>query len=349
MRRFWIFAKVGLGVGILVVLFLSGRIEFSQLLEVQRPLDILFAQGIWFTAFLVTVVRWQVLLGALGVASRFRDAARLSFLGLLFSQVIPGSTGGDVVKGIQIARERPGLRPQAVLSVLLDRVIGLAALMVIGVVGIFFCPPEVRDDPVLRRLGMLLVFMVLAIASGAALGSWQAFWRHERTQRLLGRLPGRHIIGRLAQALWAMRGRTRAMGLAAILSLISHGMFVCSAILLARGLIGTLPSIADYFFLVPIGQLAFSLPLTPAGVGVGHFAFEELFRSVGETHGAELAVLIQLTAVLWSSLGFFSLFRGSRRVADLVTAPPSRELPEEVFHPISSPAPRPTGQVRRSP
>lgn len=317
-RRLWLLAKVAFGIAVVAFLLGSGRIELDMFGEFfrERPLDFALAQLVWYVGFHLTVVRWRILLAALDVPARYADAARLSWIGLLFSQVIPGATGGDVVKGIQIARERPGRRPQAVLSVVLDRAIGLAALMVIGVAGVLLVPAEVRAKPVLQQLGFILVGMIAAIGLGGALLCWRGFWRHPRMLRIVGRLPGKHIIGKLAEALWAMSGRRRALALAMAISVVAHILFVITVLLLARGLTGETPSLVRYLFLVPLGQLAFSLPITPGGLGVGQLAYLTLFELIGEEHGGELGVLIQLTTVLWSVVGISALFRGGKPIQE---------------------------------
>lgn len=276
----------------------------------RSPLDFVIAQVIWFAAFQLTVVRWRLLLRSLGVHARHRDAARLCWIGLFFSQVIPGATGGDVVRGIQIARESPGRRAQAVLSVLLDRTIGLTALMLIGAVGVFFCPPEIRDDPTLARLGHLLLITICCVLVGGCLLLWKGLWQHPRLLAVLGRLPGKRVVGRLAESLWAMKGRRRVLPVAVLLSLAAHGLFILTAYFLARGLVGEGPPVAKFAFLVPLGQLAFSLPLTPGGTGLGEWAYEELFRVVGVDYGGELGVFLHLTSILWALVGAVALIRG---------------------------------------
>lgn len=317
-RRLWILAKVVFGLAVVVFLLGSGRIEFSMFREFfrERPLDFALAQLVWYAGFHLTVVRWRILLSALDVPTRYSDAARLCWIGLLFSQVIPGATGGDVVKGIQVARESPGRRAEAVLSVVLDRAIGLTALMVIGVAGVLLVPAEVRAKPVLQQLGFILVGMIALIGLGGALLCWRGFWRHPRMARLIGRLPGKRAIGKLAEALWAMSGRRRALAMATLISLLAHVLFIVTALLLARGLTGEAPSLVRYLFLVPLGQLAFSLPITPGGLGVGQLAYLTLFELIGEQHGGELGVLIQLTTVLWSVVGISALFRGGKGLSE---------------------------------
>ena len=45
---------------------------------------------------------------------------------------LPGSTGGDVVKAWYAARQAPSRRTAAVMSVIVDRIVGLLALIMLG-------------------------------------------------------------------------------------------------------------------------------------------------------------------------------------------------------------------------
>ena len=272
----------------------------------------ILAQLCWFVAFLATVLRWHLLLGSFEVPHRFRDAFRLSSVGLFFSQVIPGATGGDVVRGVQIARESPTRRAAAVLSVLVDRVLGLSALMTIGVVGLFFLPQELRDHPLLSSMRTVLITVLVATALAIGLGSQPKLWRG-RSPRWFDRLPGASVLRSLAMAFWTMHRRVRTIGLSFLLSLLAHSLFVATALCLGRALTGVDQSPGEYFFLVPLGQLAFSLPITPGGTGVGQWAYEELFSAVGHSFGAELGVLLQLTSIGWGLLGAIAFLWGGMR------------------------------------
>jgi len=114
-KSFWFGVKALLAIGLIGYLLRSGKIDLETL-RVATPSKIVVAQLFWFSAFLLTVLRWRLLLIALGVPHRFRDTLRLSGLGLCFSQVIPGATGGDLVRGVQIRPREPrkGLKCRSV-------------------------------------------------------------------------------------------------------------------------------------------------------------------------------------------------------------------------------------------
>ena len=65
-------------------------------------------------------------------------------------------------------------------------------------------------------------------------------------------------------------------------------------------------SLGTYFFAVPIGLIVMSLPIAPAGIGVGQFAFAYLFNAfsgVDTSVGQLVITAYQLTLILWGIIG----------------------------------------------
>ena len=57
-------------------------------------------------------------------------------IGLFFNIVVPGLTGGDLVKAVLAARDHPERKAAAMISVLVDRLIGVLVLVLLGAVAI---------------------------------------------------------------------------------------------------------------------------------------------------------------------------------------------------------------------
>jgi len=71
------------------------------------------------------VWRWGVLVRGAGLTTPPREILRLGWLGMFFNHVLPaGQVGGDVVKGVALARAHPRRRGLAVATVLADRGLG---------------------------------------------------------------------------------------------------------------------------------------------------------------------------------------------------------------------------------
>src|SRR5205823_4932849 len=76
----------------------------------------------------LTVVRWYLLVRAVGLPIRLTDAFRLGLIGFFFNTFLPGSIGGDAVKAVGLARSQKR-RTVAVATVIMDRAIALWGLI----------------------------------------------------------------------------------------------------------------------------------------------------------------------------------------------------------------------------
>ena len=83
---------------------------------------------IFTAAMVLTLLRWYVLVRALDLPFRMRDALRLGMVGFFFNTFMPGSVGGDIIKAAALAVGQ-SRRTVAVATVIMDRVIALWALV----------------------------------------------------------------------------------------------------------------------------------------------------------------------------------------------------------------------------
>jgi uncharacterized membrane protein YbhN (UPF0104 family) len=110
-RHFVTALKIAASVGILTFLLLGPgtREAFAALGEQSKHWGLLAASAGCCLAMVVgTIVRWHLLVRALGLPFRLRDAFRLGFLSYALNFVSLGNVGGDLFKAIFIAREQPG-------------------------------------------------------------------------------------------------------------------------------------------------------------------------------------------------------------------------------------------------
>ena len=312
-------------VGVVLITVVAREIDTSLFASVsERWGDFLLYMGIaaalYFVAFSATVLRWYLLLAGFGVPVPLVETYRLGWIGLLFSQVIPGATGGDLVKAYYVCRERPEGRVAAITSVALDRVLGLVGLMTIGAVAFALNWEEVQANDLLRRLLWVLTGAGTAFVLGGALVAWEGFWKHPFLQAVHRRLPGRNLLSRLAEALVTLKRHPRVIAAAFLISVFNHFTMITLHVFLARALDGEFSPLSPFYFLIPVGLIANGLPLTPGGLGVGEAAYRELFSASGLQHGAELALLMRFTTLFWAVLGFYPYWRGKKELREAVLA-----------------------------
>ena len=119
-----------------------------------RNLDVtLFVLGAacYFVTVLVAGARWWWLLRVNGLQVTLLESLRFTWIGVFFNTVVPGATGGDLIKAIYIMKHCPGQRVPALVSVIVDRVLGLASLAILGAVSC--CSPWIDSANLRSRSG----------------------------------------------------------------------------------------------------------------------------------------------------------------------------------------------------
>ncbi|HUZ83641.1 MAG TPA: lysylphosphatidylglycerol synthase transmembrane domain-containing protein [Gaiellales bacterium] len=78
--------------------------------------------------------RWRLLLHSKGIRIGIGWLTRTYFVALFFGQFLPAAVGGDAVRAIELGR-RTGDSPEAVASVLIDRLVGVVGLVALAAIG----------------------------------------------------------------------------------------------------------------------------------------------------------------------------------------------------------------------
>ena len=101
-------------------------------------------------AFLFQTERWRLLLGVQGIHLGWWRTFRVYLIGAFFNLFLLGATGGDIVKIYYAMRETSSKKTAALLSVLVDRMVGMLALVAITAVLVLVtagAPPRQSADP----------------------------------------------------------------------------------------------------------------------------------------------------------------------------------------------------------
>jgi hypothetical protein len=97
----------------------------------HKPWLLLLAVVIFPITYIVTSFRWHQHLKALDIRLTVSRTFALNRVGAFYNTFMLGSTGGDVIKAYY-ASKQTGHRTRAVLSVFVDRFVGLIALVIMG-------------------------------------------------------------------------------------------------------------------------------------------------------------------------------------------------------------------------
>ena len=258
-------------------------------------------------SIIVTFIRWWLLVWAQDFPFRVWDAIRLSFISFMFNYVSPGSTGGDIIKAILLARSQTSRRAVAVLTVFLDRIIGLLALLVVGALTSLI-PTAVLENREFQTTALPLYWGAsIAGLIGVVLmmipGLYRSRWITWPT-----RLPVvGHLFAELINSVALYQTRPWTMVLAMGLSLIGHLGMLSSFYLCALALFpaDAVPSYAAHLQIIPAAELVGVLIPTPGGVGVLEGAVSHYYVVAGYAgaDGLLMAFAYRFCLILIAILG----------------------------------------------
>lgn len=278
------------------VLLVAGLLMFGAIAQI----------GVW---------RWQLLLRAQGIRLPFLAAHRLTFIGFFFNNVVPGPTGGDVIKAVYVARglER---RTPAVMTVLVDRVLGLVALALIALFSLL----TQLDNPAYRELSWFVFGFLALIAVSMVVFFSRRVRRVLHLDAIVARLPGAGILQKIDEAMFAWRSHKGALAVGLLLSFANQLSIQVMMWTVAAGLhvttrtggdVGAL----DYMIVLPVAFIASSLPVLPGGWGLRETAFAVCFHFVGvdRNPAVALSVMNGMIQTAWGLLGgvYFLLGRAA--------------------------------------
>jgi len=312
---------------------------------------------LWFAlgalAYLVTLTaaaaRWWWLLHVNSLDVRLGEALRFTWIGVFFNNVVPGQTGGDVVKALYVVKRCPGGRVRALMSVIVDRILGLASLALLGAVAVLFY----LDDPEFVWLAAAIWGVLLFVAALAVVAFSRRLRRMIRLDQLLRRLPPRIAapLMKVDEAVFFYRRHKGGILVWLLVGTVNHVVTVASFWFMGRALGVGMPA-AEYFVLVPVILIISAVPIAPNGWGVGEFLFGNLFARFGagylppeignpelvmKTRGVALSVLYRLHTTAWSLVGgAMLLFDRDRVTRSEVEAEMSREDTEDAARPASA-------------
>jgi uncharacterized protein (TIRG00374 family) len=259
--------------------------------------------GLAFAFFVLAmscaVTRWWRLLAVVGCRTSWWNAWRLTFLGMFFNLVVPGLTGGDLVKSVIVAHENPGRRGEAVVSVVVDRLIGLVSLAALALAVILL------SGQAFAELRLPVVAFLGAAILGALVYVNGTLRRLVRFDALMARLPLGGKLRALDEAVLTYRKRPREIALAVGISLANHSLTTAGFLALGSAFSVTGASVAEYFVMVPIGNIVSALPLAPGGWGLGEAAFRVLFEMSGASGllGVAVSVTFRLCQLSFGLVG----------------------------------------------
>ncbi len=286
-------------------------------LRIFRDIDLRYVALTLFLFFIgncLAITRWWRLLRGIGLHTTWRNVFRLNFLGLFFNTVVPGLTGGDLVKTIIVVRESPGRRTDAFISVIVDRVLGLMALTALATVVVFVVPG-------FEALQSGIVIFLVGAVVGATVYFSKKLRALVRFDAMLAKLPMGDKLKLIDNAVMLYSDQKLELAFALLLSITNHFLYITGVYFLGAACgVSTLEvSWNQYLVIVSIANIITAIPTSPGGLGVGEALYVWLFGMI-DARGS-LGIAVSLTFRLCQLLlgllgGIYLLLPGAREEID---------------------------------
>lgn len=325
MSRVWRWTKLPLGLALLGVMYWNYRDQLHDF--VARPKDwgslALAFSMISFSTVLV-IVRWYLLVWALDIPFRLRDAFRLGFLGLCLVFAGPGLVGADLFKAYFIAREQRQHKAQAAATVLLDRILGLIPLVLLGAFASLFAKSVASTmvDTGMRwilwggSVGGILGLVVMLQPSFT-----RSIWI-----RSLSKLPyvGR-IFVEVLNGVTLYQSRPRVLIFAVLMGFVGHIVTIGGFYYGALGVrVDWAPDLIAHLYFMPLAEVLGMLPSpVPGGIGPLELAVGQAYVlaagdavpvEVARSAGIDATIAFRIVNFLLAAVGGVYYFSARKEV-----------------------------------
>jgi uncharacterized protein (TIRG00374 family) len=285
----------------------AGPRELWHTIAQVHPLALALSLIFVLATILLNVARWRLVLAVQGLELSWGRTTGITFVAQFFNAFLLGSTGGDVIKALYAARETHHKKTEAVVTVFVDRLLGLwamllfAALMMVPNLGLLTKRHELGAPAlaILLMLGGATVVLAIAFWGGVSK-------RFPRARQWLRKFPkGGHLERSLDSCRYFGRSKvflTKAIGL----SLLVNVACVLQMIALSNGAGATVSPIV-WLVVVPMIFCISALPITPSGLGVRENLFVLMLAvpeiGLPKTTALTLSLLAYAGSLFWSAVG----------------------------------------------
>jgi hypothetical protein len=266
------------------------------------------------------------------VRMRFWRVFELTMIGQFFGTIGVGTTGGDVFKIFYVTRAVPDRRTAVAFTVIVDRVIGLIALLFFGVALSLAKLPLLLSHSDTRAATGTFYFFAIGGAVGSVLASLGPYFLNRPFFISLGRkLPMAHR-GKKLYAAYECSARAIGTNVFAVLASIpSHMSIMLMGYCILQAM--KLPVAVDliaFCSILAIVNMLIALPVSVSGIGVRETLFIMFFAllHIDKGHAFTFSITFFALNILWSLAGapFYFLYRHETH-----TPPPNVEEVEPIF------------------
>jgi len=272
--------------GVFLVWYLASReiIDFGTLTLLYENYGYaLLSAGIFLTTVAIAAYRWHLLLAAQDIPLPLTTAIKIVGASYATSIVLAGVIGGEGLRAAWILTTMRARRTVALLSLPVDRLCGLLALLAIGSLAVVMRWDLLMSGSATMSLAILTLSLFVAAVVFITLGIWllSHFPFLDRIGNWENGGWGKRTIWQIVRATIVYRDRTGCLIKCLILSIFSNALTIVAFLVLLEFVPTGAMATVDIVLAFVLSSLANVFSITPGGIGIGEGAFEVLCRLIG--------------------------------------------------------------------
>jgi hypothetical protein len=282
------------------------------MISIIKKIDLfyfLIALFIFIFTYYLGILRWQVLLRGAQIVVPFSRVVLSYLMGLAVNLFVPSTVGGDLARGLDLSIYSSSSKPKVIATVILDRICGYIAVVIIASVSLIIGYKYINDTAVLISFGILalvlIVILLILFSKGIFNFSIRIFGRFEIIKNILNKFNE-------AINLFRLKSRLRIIQYSLFLAFLIQLGAVFLTYFIAKSL-GIEIEIIYFFIFVPIISAISMIPLTIGGLGLRDtssiFFFTRVGLSVSAAFTLSLIVffLLMLAGIIGGIVYVFTL------------------------------------------
>lgn len=279
------FGKALVSLFFLILVFRKLDLEtiIFELKEINLTMFVI-ASLLYLSTMIFSTLRWSYFVKT---KKSFKELFQLYMIGTFFNLFMPGTVGGDVVKAYYLYKEDKK-KTNPLVSVFMERYMGLCALITIASFGFYFGYDYIKDSLIVKLFYLICILFILG-------SLFVIFFPYEKFYHKLDR--ARDSIKRY---IFNLSIFTKTY----FLSMIVQGIGVLVVYFLGTGLEIPL-EFKFYLIFIPIITVVSMIPISLSGFGIREYGFLLLFGNFGvsKEKAVGLSLMWFLTMIITGFIG----------------------------------------------
>ena len=294
--------RIVVGFGILAVILL--KTDIFRLWNILKHINLLWfigAMAAYFTAILLSSVRWDILLRPKDIKVKIWPIMKIYLTSLFLANILPSGAGLDAARGVFMAKATKQTA-DSLASVVIDRIFGFIGLILLVLFGI---PLKLSGVTAYRNIALLIAAVLIVGTMASMTRPVFAF-----VNLVLRRIPYGDKLLKLYQAFYTYRTEFKVIPAALGLSVIIQLFLALQAWFCAAAIGYSLP-LAEVVVYVPAINLIMAIPVSVGGIGLREGGFVVFFSEFSKVMPREaaltLGILYGISALIVTLLGAYFL------------------------------------------